>query len=350
MAVNLPDARTLSDEALEVLRLRALRGREMGFTEADIAELLGVRRETVCLWWTAYCRGGLEALPQQRSGRPLGSGRLLSDEQARQVRELLDHKQPRDLGIAAPLWNRRAVAALIRQELGVTLALRTVGAYLRRWGYTPQRPARQAREQDPEEVRQWLDETYPELVARAEKEGADIYWCDQLGVGIDDYRGRGYARPGNTPPKEVSGGRTRVSAVSAINNEGDSHFLTFTGTLDAAVFLVFLGLLLKGTDRKVFLVLDNLRVHESAEVAAWVAARRERIELIPLPRYTPERNPVEYLNNDVKAGVNAEGLPQDQGELHSNLNAFLHKLAYWPERIISYFCHPAVQYAAADHV
>jgi transposase len=348
MGVSLPDARTLSDEVLEALRLRALRGCARGFTEADVADLLGVCRETVCQWWTAYCRGGVEALPQGRSGRPLGSRRLLSDEQARHIQELLDHQQPKDQGIAAPLWNRRAVAALIHKELGVTLALRTVGAYLRRWGYTPQRPARKSRKQDPEEVRQWLEEIYPEVLARAETEGADLYWCDEMGVGIDTYPGRGYARPGQPPRKEVSGGHTRVNAVSAINNRGGAHFLTFTGPLDAAVFIAFLGLLLQATRKKIFLVLDRLQAHLGAEVQEWVAARADRIELVPLPRYAPERNPVEYLNNHAKAEVNAAGLPTHQEELHSNLDTFLHKLACWPQRIVQYFCHPAVQYAAAN--
>src|SRR6516165_3823535 len=83
MAISLPDARQLSDEVLEALRLRALRGVELGWTEAQVADLLGVSRETVCRWWSAYADGGVEALPRERSGRPLGSGRRLSDSQAR---------------------------------------------------------------------------------------------------------------------------------------------------------------------------------------------------------------------------------------------------------------------------
>lgn len=347
MAVSLPDARKLSDEVLEALRLRALRACEMGFTEADVADLLGVCRETVCRWWTAYGSGGLAALPQQRSGRPLGSRRLLTDDDARRIQDLLDHKQPKDLEIAAPLWNRRAVAALIQQQLGVTLAVRTVGAYLQRWGYTPQRPTRKSRQQDPEEVRQWLEETYPAVVRRAQAEGADLYWCDEMGIGIDTYAGRGYAQPDHPPVKDVTGTHARVNAVSAINPQGRAHFLTFTGALDAAVFIAFLGLLLQATRKKIFLVLDNLQAHLSVEVAQWVAARAERLELIPLPKHAPERNPVEYLNNDVKEEVNAQGLAETQEGLHSNLDAFLHKLACWPQRIMSYFCHPAVQYAAA---
>ena len=170
MAISLPDARELSDEVLEALRVRALRGCELGFPETDMAELLGVSRETVCRWWTAYVAGGLEALPQARTGRPVGSGRLFSDAQAQRIEQLLRSHHPDDLGIHAPLWTRRAVAELIRRQCQVDVPVRTVGLYLRRWGFTPKRPRRHSRKQDPEEVRQWLEETYPVIEVRAAAE------------------------------------------------------------------------------------------------------------------------------------------------------------------------------------
>jgi transposase len=355
MTLALPDARTLTEDVLEALRLRALHARQLGFSEHDIADILGVARVTVSRWCAAYARGGLAALPHERSGRPVGSGRTLTDEQARHLQEIIDQHTPSAVGIDQALWTRQAVRDLIRRDYGLDLPVRTVGEYLKRWGYTPHRPRRRARQQDPAEVRQWLEETYPAVVERAAAEEAEIYWCDEVGVGIDGQPGRGYARSGETPVQEVTGSHARVNAVSAINNQGEAHFLTFTGALDEAVFLTFLGLLLQRTRKKVFLILDSLRVHGvgrygSAAVAAWVAARADRIELIALPRYTPECNPVEYLNNDTKAEVNAQGLPRDQQELHANVDSFLHKLCSWPERIISYFCHPAVQYAAATNV
>src|SRR5881409_1483832 len=98
MAIPLPDARLLSDEVLEALRLRALRGCELGFTEADVADLLGVTRETVSRWWAAYHAGGLGALPHDRSGRPVGSGRTLTDEQAAHLQQLLDTHTPEEVG------------------------------------------------------------------------------------------------------------------------------------------------------------------------------------------------------------------------------------------------------------
>ncbi|WP_171473633.1 helix-turn-helix domain-containing protein [Frigoriglobus tundricola] len=141
MAILLPDARELSDEVLEALRLRAVRGCELGFTEADVAALLGVCRETVSRWWAAYARDGLTALPQDRTGRPTGTGRTLSDQQAQQIQARLNGHSPEDLGIPAPLWTRRAVQQLIQNELGIAMPVRTVGSYLHRWGYTATRVA-----------------------------------------------------------------------------------------------------------------------------------------------------------------------------------------------------------------
>ena len=199
MAISLPDARQLSDEVLQALRLRALRGIEQGFTETEVAALLGVAHETVCRWWTAYAAEGLDALPGPRSGRPPGSGRFLSEAQARHLQGLLDRWSPEELGIAAPLWTRRAVRDLIQKEFGIPLAERTVGAYLKRWGYTPKAPRRHARKQDPAEVREWLDITDPALEQRAARAGAAIFWCDELGVAADEHPARATPGAGNRP-------------------------------------------------------------------------------------------------------------------------------------------------------
>src|SRR5215210_61048 len=104
MPIQLPDARHLSDEALQVLRLRALRGIELGYSELDLADLLGVCHETISRWWTAYAAEGLDSLPGGRSGRPLGTGRLLSDQQAERIKGQIDHHSPQELGIPHALW------------------------------------------------------------------------------------------------------------------------------------------------------------------------------------------------------------------------------------------------------
>jgi transposase len=346
MSIQLPDARQLSDEALQVLRLRALRGIELGYSELELAELLGVCHETISRWWTAYRGDGLPALPGGRTGRPLGSGRSLSDQQAQRIKARIDFHSPEEVGIAHALWTRRAVRELIRREFGIDLAERTVGLYLRRWGYTSKRPGRHARRQDPDEVEEWLLDTYPAIEAQAEREGAEILWADEAGVAADQHPGYGYARAGEPARLEVPRPHLRVNQIAAISNEGTVRFMTYRGALDAAVFLTFLTRLIAGASRKVLLVVDRLRAHRTPEVEAWVAAHRDRIEVFYLPAYAPELNPVEYLNNDLKGAVNAAGLPRDRPTLRGRLLAFMKRLVRVPDHVVSYFLHPWTQYAA----
>jgi transposase len=347
MPIQLPDARLLSDDALQILRLRALHGIELGFSEVDLAQLLGVRHETISRWWTSYCADGLDSLPGGRTGRPLGSGRSLSDPQAERIKGLIDEHSPADLGIAHALWTRRAVRDLIRKEFGIDLAERTVGLYLRRWGYTSKKPTRRSRKQDPDEIERWLAETYPAIESRAAEEVGEILWTDEVGVDADHHPGRGYSREGERSTMEVPGPHIRVNQITAVSNEGTVRFMTFRGALDAAVFLVFLNKLIEEASRKIFLIADRLQAHKTPEVLAWIEAHKARIEVFYLPAYSPERNPVEYLNNDMKGEVNQAGLPDDRGTLHTRILAFMNNLANVPRHVVSYFLHPKVQYAAA---
>ena len=189
------------------------------------------------------------------------------------------------MGIAAPLWTRRAVRDLIRKEFDLELAVRTVGRYLKRWGFTAKRPRRHARDQDPEEVRQWLEETYPAIAARAEREGAEIHWGDEVGVAADQQPARGYAPQGEPATQDVPDPHIRANQISTITNRGEVRFMTYTQSMTAALFLVFLGRLLRSTTGKVFLIVDRLRAHMTPAVQAWVAAHQDRIEVFYLPRY-----------------------------------------------------------------
>jgi len=313
MAIVLPDARELPDDVLEALRLRALRGCELGLSEVQVAEILGVARETVCRGWSAYVAHGVPALPQGRTGRPVGSGRALSDAQAELVPRLLRTHQPEELGISAPLWTRRAVGDLIRQHFNLDLADRTVGHYLQRWRFTAKRPCRHARDQDPEEVQQWLEETYPAIEARAQQEDAEIHWGDEVGVAADQQPARGYAPQGEPAIGEVPDPHIRASQISTITNRGEVRFMTYTQTMTAALFLVFLERLLRSTTGKVFLIVDRLRAHMTPEVKAWVAEHQDRIEVFYLPRYSPGIEPRRVFEQRPERKGPCGGLAARQG-------------------------------------
>jgi transposase len=347
MSIALPDGRSESNAVLEALRWRAVHARELGYPVVDIAAILGVREETISRWWSQYEQVGPEALPGDRTGRPLGSGRSLCPEQEHTIQEQMDAKSPQELGIAAALWTRQAVQSLIQLQTGLRLAIRTVGEYLERWGYTPQKPVRKAYRQDPAAVTEWLENSYPEIEQRAAAEGGEIHWGDEMGVRSTCQHSRGYAHPGDTPELPVSGSRFSVNMISTITNEGKVRWMTYTGKMNAALFIVFLRRLLAGASKKVFLIVDHLSVHEAAVVEEWLADKKERLEVFYLPKYSPERNPDEYLNCDVKVNINTDGLPNDREELTVKLRRFMQKLSKLPARVASYFKHKCLAYAAA---
>jgi transposase len=346
MPISLPDSRSLSDDVLEALRLRAIWGCELGFRQQDLAELLGVRAETISRWWSAYCAEGPDGLPGDRTGRPTGSGRTLSTEQETQLQELIDQNTPEDLGIAAPLWNRKAVQQLIRQETQIGMPIRTVGLYLKRWGYTCKKPSRHHQKQDPQEVKEWLEQTYPKLKKQARKEGATIFWADETGVAADAYPGSGYARKGEGATIEVPDSHIKMNAISAITNEGTIRFMTYPGMMNADLFLVFLERLIRSVPEKIYLIVDRLRAHDAQKVWQWVSEHEDRIKLILMPRRAPELNADEYLNNDLKGSVSAHGLPKSQKELRQKMQSFLQRLVHWAKHVRSYFLHPSVLYAS----
>lgn len=348
MTLPVPDTRSLSDDVRAALRLRAVAAREAGYDNDTIAAILGVRPESVSRWYQAYQRGGAEALPGDRTGRPEGSGRWLTPAQEDHLVTLLIATSPADQGIASGLWTRAAVRQLIRQEFNLRVPIRTVGEYLRRWGFTPQRPGRQSRGQDPDEVRQWLEDEYPALKARAKREGAEIQWGDEMGLRPEAGQQRGYAPPDTPPERAVPVQRFRVNMISTITNEGQLRFMLYHGKMTGAVFVSFLTRLVAGATRKIILIVDRLKVHASEEVQVWLYQHREQLEIVGLPRYAPELNPDEYLNNDVKGNVNAGGPAETRDELEGKLRRFMQRLGKLPEHVQAYFRHPEASYAGAN--
>src|SRR5512135_2811902 len=349
MAIELPDGRCQPTDVLEAFRLREVQAREPGYAVVDIAAILGVREETVSRWCSRYDHGGREALPGDRTGRPIGSGRLLTREQEQGIQQAIETKTPQELEIPSTLWTRQAVRDLIHQQFGIRLPIRTVGEYLRRWGYTPQKPVRKAYKQDPKAVAEWLETTYPALERRAAKEGGEIHWGDETGVRSTCQHGRGDARPGATPELIVPGSRFSVNMIATITNQATVRWMIYPGTMNAALFIVFLTRLIAGATKKVFLIVDHLSVHE-AVVDQWLSDKTDRIEVFSLPKYAPERNPDEYLNCDVKANINTDGLPKDREELRGKLRRFMQRLAKLPARVASYFEHKYIEYAAVPEL
>ncbi len=340
------DARSLSTDAQQQLRHQAIRLREGGKTYDEIALVVGVHRSTISGWWKAYQEQGIAGIEIKKRGRRLGHGRRLDAKQEDQLRRLLIDKTPDQMKLPFALWTRRAVQDLVRRRWSIVLPIRTVGDYLKRFGFTPQKPLKRAYEQNPKAVQRWLDEEYPAIAKRAKEEGAEIHWGDETGLRNDSQHGRSYAPRGKTPAIRLSAKRQRINLISAITNQGKVRFMTYRGKMNADLLIRFMTRLIRDAGQKIFLVLDNLRVHHSKKVKAWLADHQGQIEVFYLPSYSPEMNPDEYLNCDLKAGVHSGPPARAEGDLKRKTIAHLRRVQKMPNRVRSYFQHPKIAYAA----
>ncbi len=340
------DARTFTPETQEQLRRQAIRLKKKGHRYVEIAEIVGVHRNTVSNWWQVYEREGLKGLHSKPRGFEPGHWRTLTASQEQEIQGVIVEKTPDQLQLVFALWTRQAVQELMKIRLGITMPIRTVGEYLKRWGFTPQKPLKQAYEQRPAAVRKWLDEAYPAIAKRAKQEGAEIHWGDETGVRSDCQHGRGYAPQGKTPVIRLSAKRASITMISSITNQGKVRFMLYQETLNAKMFIKFIKQLLKEADRKIFLILDNLRVHHARVVKDWLKDYTKALELFFLPAYSPELNPDEYLNGDLKAGVHSRSPARDAAGLKKKVRSHMTKLQKLPNRVKKYFNHPKIAYAA----
>ncbi len=272
--------------------------------------------------------------------------RRLNGKQEEQLRRLLMDRTPDQLKLPFALWTRRAVQDLVRRRWSIDLPIRTVGDYLKRFGFTLQKPMKRAYEQNPKAVQRWLDDRYPAIAKRAKEEGAEIHWGDETGLFNDSQHGRSYAPRGKTPAINLSAKRPRINLISSITNQGKVRFMTYAKKMNADLLIRFMTRLIKDADQKIFLVLDNLRVHHSKKVKAWLADHQDEIEVFYLPSYSPEINPYEYVNCDLKAGVHSRPPTRAKGDLKRKTIAHMRKVPKLPDRVRKYFQHPKIAYAA----
>lgn len=344
------DARSLPQAAQEELRRRALKLVSEGRSQVEVAQIVGVRRQAVGRWVKAHRERGDRALSARRRGRRSGHTKLSVPRQQR-IARLIWGKNPDQLKLPGFLWTRALVRDLIRREFDVEVGEDTVGRYLRAWGFSPQKPMRRAYEQSDEAVRRWLEERYPEIERRARTDRAEILWADESGLRSDHSAGRSWAPVGQTPVTRGTGKRFRANMIAAVSNTGTLRFRVFDDRFTGAVFLDFLKRLVRDArGRKVVLIVDGHPAHRARIVRDFAAAHPDEIELHFLPGYSPELDPTELLNQDVKANALGRRRPRDVTELKAEVRRFLRSCQRQPARVARYFRERHVTYAAVTAI
>src|SRR3954462_5706186 len=272
------DMRKLPAAAQEERRRQVVGLRQRGLTYREIAEQVGLSRTGVIDICQRFAAEGAKGLVSKPRGRKPDEQRLLDARQEVEVQARIRRHTPDELGLPFALWSRAAVRALIARRCGVELAVRTVGKYLARWGFTAQKPIRRAYEQDPAAVRRWLRQDYPEIVNRANQARGVVVWGDETGVRADDLRGRSYAPRGRTPVLRVCQTRINLSLITTVTNKGELRWMILDGAVNGPTFIRFLERLIRGARGKVFLIVDRLKAHRAWLGGAWLEAHRSEIE------------------------------------------------------------------------
>jgi transposase len=344
--MNDHDARNQSLAELHERRKQVIRLHKKAFGVMQIVELTNLSWPAVRTAIDLYEVGGMAALKPKERGKKSGDGRILTPEQEAHIRKLIADQRPEQLKMDFALWTRAAVGELIVHEFKIALSVRGVGKYLKRWGFTPQKPIKKAYEQSPEAVKKWIDEEYPAIAERAKAEGGEIHWGDETALVNTHVRGRSYAPKGKTPVTFAPGTRQKLSMISTVTNKGQARWMIIDGNFGADRLIEFFEALIKDAAKKIFLILDNLRAHHSKLVKAWLAERTDRIEVFYLPSYAPELNPDERLNADMKHAIGSKVPVRTKSKLKTAAEDHMTTIGTAPERVRAYFQDPRVKYAA----
>lgn len=340
------DRRRASTDARVALRQQVVTLRAQGRTMTEIALITGYARTYVSTLVRLLAADPAQQTTVARGGRPVGVRRALSPADERRAQRIICGQYPDQLALPFALWSRPAIRAVVRATFGVDLSVRAVGDYCARWGYTPQKAARRADEQDAGAVARWLETEFPTIRARAKREGAELNWGDETGVRSDSVRPRGYAPRGHPPVIRIPARRKSLSLLAAVTNQGAVRFMVYRGALTTRHVITFMQRLIRAAGRKVFLILDNLNVHKAKAVREWLADHPKNIRVFYLPAYAPERNPSEYFNGDLKGSLAREVPAHGADDLHAKVSRHARRIQRQKQRVAKNFKHPLIAYAA----
>ena len=335
----------LSPDEQYQIRKSIIRLWKMGKGKKEIAEIEDVSLRHVFNTIRQYKDGGIAAIKPQPRGRRLGEKRTLTPDQEKEIQGIIVDKTPEQLKFRECMWTRKNIAELIHQKYGISMPLVTLGVYLSRWGFSVQRPVKRAYRQDEERVKAWVETEYPDISRRAKEENAEIYFGDETGIQNQATCLRGYAPKGRTPVVRTESRHIRINMLSAISNRGKLRFVLYRDNMNADKLIDFMRRLVHDSKRKVYLVLDNLRVHHAKKVRAWLERYSEKIEVFYLPPYAPEYNPDELLNSDLKRSISKRPSPRSDKELEHNVRSHLKSVQLKPHKIRGFFRSATTCYA-----
>ena len=250
-----------------------------GITQSRAGKLFGFTAASMSKYIKEYKLYGEASFAYKQRGVPPLTNRYLSEEQSKELVDILLKNTPDEIGLEKTLWNSKVIQHFIEIKFSIKYSDRGIRNLMKKLGFSSQKPIKRAYQQSKDKVLKWLNETYPAIKVRAMQEGARIYWADEMGIQSTDNRGKTYGLIGVTPAIKKSGSRFKANMIAAISPQGFMNWMVFTEQCDSKKFIEFLGRMRHQINQKIFLIVDNLKVHHSKKVQQYVNKFKDEIEI-----------------------------------------------------------------------
>ena len=280
-----------------LLRIIAIISVAGGASIEKVADLIQTRTETVRNWVNEFLSYGVESFkPNTSPGRP----KILSHSEVNKLKKMLE-KSPGDFDLRGGCWDAKKIRKIILQCFGKKLSVKYIPEFLKNIDLSYKKARVKAGKGNDFLRAKWIDDTWPRILATAEKQDAHIFFGDEAYFSIFGTSGYTWTLTNAEAVIESTGSKENVHVIGAINYQtGKTHALMTEDKVDEDMFILYLKTLLNETRKSIHLIVDNAGYHKSGKVKAFLEAVRKRITIHYLPAYSPDYNPIEGMWKKLK--------------------------------------------------
>jgi transposase len=299
-----------------------------------LCERWGLSPSCLYDWQKAFLLRGMDSLAYRHSG---GRPEKLTPKQKKRLVELIE-AGPLVVGFETACWNSVLIRVLIWREFGVLFNRHYVCTLLHNMGFSFQKARFVSDHLDAAKRLAWLQATWPAIGRAAKRCKGMILFEDEASFAQWGSLSYTWARRGQQPEVPTSGKRKGYKVFGAIDYcSGRLFFQGIEGRFNSDSYQAFLQMIMAQTTAHLFLIHDGARYHTSAATKAFLAAHHDRITEHPLPSYSPDYNPIEYLWKKTKQRATHNKYFKEFAALTISVEKALAYFVMHPEEVLGLF-------------
>jgi transposase len=299
-----------------------------------VCERWGLSSACIYGWQKAFLLRGLDSLVYGHGG---GRHPKLSPKQKPRLVELID-AGPLVVGCETACWTSVLIRVLIWREFGVLYNCQYVCTLLHNLGFSFQKARFVSDHLDAARRQYWLQQEWPRILRAAQRQKGLILFEDEASFAQWGSLSYTWARRGQQPEVKTSGKRKGYKVFGAIEYfSGRLFYQGIEGRFNSDSYQGFLQRIMEQTTQPLVLIHDGARYHTSAATQAFLAAHRDRITVEPLPSYSPDYNPIEYLWKKTKKRATHNQYFKEFAALTVSVDKALAYFATHPDTMLGLF-------------